>query len=323
MSLYFGVKAIIIGDFILTNPIKTYFDGYQVSIFKENEIYKILLIKIISADSPLQLKLDNGSANSVIFDFDNPIFIDYIKQLQQIEALGGFHYGITKILYRETLELIWYSGKDVFQDLSIIFSMKKEYKSPKKKILSQNNLSSFPLLKKLIPNALIPYNYFREANGYLKDEQYRQAYLHFYMLLEYCFANGKTRRNGQIEEFEKSIELRLALLNTLEICKENNNRLFNWIRAEVLTNKKKDFSLENILNMLFDYRGILAHGIERSAKYVFDDRNLRQITIFISLICYLVCGNMQVYCMFSKEDIEKRLTERISELQDKLELQCI
>ena len=75
--------------------------------------------------------------------------------------------------------------------------------------------------------------------------------------------------------------------------------------------------------MLFDYRGILAHGIERSAKYVFDDRNLRQITIFISLICYLVCGNMQVYCMLSKEDIEKRLTERISELQDKLELQCI
>lgn len=59
--------------------------------------------------------------------------------------------------------------------------------------------------------------YFREANGYLKDEQYRQAYLHFYMLLEYCFANGKTRRNGQIEKFEKSIELRLALLNTL--CK--------------------------------------------------------------------------------------------------------
>lgn len=322
MSLYFGVKAVITGDFVLTEPIKTYSDGYQVSIFMEDGAYKISLIKAVPIDSPLQIKLNNNSSDSIVLELDDAAYKDYIKQLQQIESLGGFHYGITKILYKETLELIWYTGKELFQELSIIYSMKKEYQLPQKKILSQKNLSSILFLKKQIPNALIPYNYFREANGYLKNEQYRQAYLHFYMLLEFCFSpGGNTTKKIQVENFEDSIELSLALLNTLEICKENNNRLFDWIRAEVLTNKKKDFSLGNILNMLFDYRGILAHGIERSAKYVFDDRSLRQITLFISMICYLVCGNMQVYCMSSKEYIAKRLNERISELKDKLGLQ--
>jgi len=318
MSIYFGVKAVILGDFVLQCPICSYSDGYQVSIFIEDGTYKISLIKLLPNGSPLQIRYKNDLSYPIAPD--ESVYRDYIKQLQQIEALGGFHYGITKILYRETLELTWYTGKDVFQDLSIVYSMKKQYKSPKKKLLSQSNLSSILLLERLIPDALIPYNYFREANEYLHNEQYRQAYLHFYMLLEFCFSNGRTRQKDQIEEFEKSIRLRFALLDTLNTFNKQYNEAYNWIQSKVI-DEYRAFSLTSILKLPFAYRGKLAHGIKRSAEYVFDDRTLHHITVFIEKVCFLICGNMQVYCMSSKEFTEKRLNERILKLKDELGLQ--
>ncbi len=320
MSIYFGVKAVILGDFVLKNPICSYSSGYQVSIFIEEGTYKISLIKIVPNESPLQIRYTIRDDSSDPITPDESVYQDYIKQLQQIEALGGFHYGITKILYRETLELTWYTGKDVFQDLSIICSIKKQYKSPKKKFLSQSNLSSILLLKRLIPDALIPYNYFREANEYLNNEQYRQAYLHFYMLLEFCFSNGKTRQNDQVAEFEKNIELRFAMLDTLNTFNKQYNEAYNWIQSKIIADYKV-FSLTNILKLLFAYRGRLAHGIKRSAEYVFDDRSLHHITVFIGQVCFMICGNMQVYCMSSKEFTEKRLAERISNIKNELGLQ--
>ncbi|MEY8685726.1 hypothetical protein AB9N12_06140 [Bacteroides sp. AN502(2024)] len=250
MSIYFGVKAVILGDFVLQCPICSYSDGYQVSIFIEDGTYKISLIKLLPNGSPLQIRYKNDSSYPIAPD--ESVYRDYIKQLQQIEALGGFHYGITKILYRETVELTWYTGKDIFQDLNIVYSMKKQYKSPKKKLLSQSNLSSILLLERLIPDALIPYNYFREANEYLHNEQYRQAYLHFYMLLEFCFSNGRTRQKDQIEEFEKSIRLRFALLDTLNTFNKQYNEAYNWIQSKII-DEYRAFSLTSILKLLFAY----------------------------------------------------------------------
>lgn len=318
--VYFGVKAVILGDFLLKEPICSYSNGYKVSIFLEDGIYKISLIKIIPNESPLQIRYRISNDTSSIVIPDDADYQDYIKQLQIIESLGGFNYGINKVLYHETMELTWYIGKEVFRDLSIIYSVKKEYNLPNKKILSQSCLSSILLLKRLIPDSIIPYNYYREAYEYFQNEQYRQAYLHFYMLLEFCFSNGKTRKNDQVESFENNIELIFAILDTLNTLYEHNIEIYNWIHSK-LQSDDKEISLNNILKLLFDYRGMLAHGIKRSAKYVFDEKSLRPITIFIWQICFMVCGNMQVYCMSSKEITEKRLKERISNLKSKLSLQ--
>ena len=85
-----------------------------------------------------------------------------------------------------------------------------------------------------------------------------------------------------------------------------------------MKNKYSLFTLKNILKYIYQQRGILAHGSGRSAKYVFNEDDLHNITVFISQICLLVCGNMQVYCMSSTDSKKKRLSERFEILKTKL-----
>ncbi len=40
--IYFGIKAIVIGDFVLSEPIKSYHKGFEVSLFIDKGSYKNL-----------------------------------------------------------------------------------------------------------------------------------------------------------------------------------------------------------------------------------------------------------------------------------------
>lgn len=314
---YFGLKAVVKGDFILEEPIKAYNNGFEISLFIEDGVYKISIIKKIYKDSPLSLKYNEANQGADIIVPDESNYRDYIQLLQSIESIGGYHYNVSKIYYKDTLELIWLSGEEMFKNLELEFSIRKRYKPHQKKVLSQSNLSSILLLNRIIPDASIPYNYFREANNYLHNREYRLAYLHFYMIIEYCYANGKFAQKAQISEYLKSIELCFAVLNSIETLKNVTPLQYSWLEREV-KNEYSLFTLKNILKYIYQQRGILAHGSGRSAKYVFNEDDLHNITVFISQICLLVCGNMQVYCMSSTDSKKKRLSERFEILKTKL-----
>lgn len=320
--IYFGIKAVVIGDFILGAPIKSYHKGFEVSLFIEDGSYKISVIKPVPDNSPLQIHYKISADDSGPIIPDESAFKEYVELLQHIEAMGGYNYGITKILYNETLEIVWYSGECVFQNLHTIISASKHVNQSKKKILSQSNLSSILLLNKIIPDSIIPYNYFREANGYMQTESYRQAYIHFYMLLEFCFSKGATDKNKQVDDFTSNPDFVLALLQTINIFKEKNCVHYESIYSEVVgSDKNRAFSIKSITRLLFSYRGKLAHGIKRSASYVFNEARLKPVTLFISSVCFFVCGNMQVYCMSSKQYREGRVTQLISELKESLKVE--
>ena len=80
------------------------------------------------------------------------------------------------------------------------------------------------------------------------------------------------------------------------------------------------FTLKNVFKYLYQQRGILAHGSLRSAMYVSNEDDLQIITIFINQICFIVCGNMQVYCMSSEDFKKKRLSERCEMLKSELKI---
>lgn len=66
--------------------------------------------------------------------------------------------------------------------------MRKSLNKQKKILITSDNFSKLMLDKTFIPEAKVPYNFFREANSYLDKLDYISAYIHFYMILEYCFA---------------------------------------------------------------------------------------------------------------------------------------
>lgn len=316
--MYFGVKALIIGDFALNEPIFTHTNGFKVSIFIEDGKYKISVVKLIPPKSPLQIHYKISGDYSGPITPDESAYADYIRLLQDIEALGGFHYGITKIFYRETLELCWYSGKELFQDLNVICSLEKHYNPPKKKLLSQSNLSSILFLNKQIPYAKVPYTYYREANGFLQNQEYRLAYLHFFMLLEFCFTTH-TKEKEVISDFCGSADLNLALLSSLQSIKDYSKEIYDWIE-EAVTKQYQSFCLRTLYKFLFSYRGKLAHGTKRSSSFLFNEDDLRSVTIFIGHICLTVCGNMQVYCMSSEDYNNTRKLERIEKYKSELNI---
>ena len=316
--IYFGIKARIIGDFVLKEPIFTHSNGYQISIFIEESQYKISVIKSVPDKSPLQIHYKISEEYTGPTAPDESCYADYIKLLQDIEALGGLNYGITKIFYKETLELCWYSGKDVFQDLKIICSLEKQYNPPKKRLLSQSNLSSILFLNKQIPNAKVPYTYYREANGFLQNQEYRLAYLHFFMLLEFCYTTH-TKEKEVVSDFCGSIDLNLALLSSLQSVKEHSKDIYDWI-VESVAKQFQSFGLRTLYRFLFSYRGKLAHGTKRSSPFLFKEDDLRNVTIFIGHVCLIACGNMQVYCMSSEDYNNARKLERIEKYKKELSI---
>mgnify|MGYP000257308763 FL=1 len=82
--------------------------------------------------------------------------------------------------------------------------------------------------------------------------------------------------------------------------------------------RQKDVNFEGIVYVLIEYRGLLSHATTRSKKYLFDDYKLRSLAFITSLICFLLCGYIQIYCSSSEESKNKLMQERISKLEEEL-----
>lgn len=309
--LYFGLKAEIEGNFGIKEPIVTNSKGFQISIFLEDGVYKISLIKNIENNETLKYKYDKDS-NLLTFPEDKNI-IDYIQLFQNIESIGGYNYGIKKIRYQDTLEFIWYQGNLLFQNLVPILSAKRKFKSPRKKFLSKSNLSSILLLERVMPDAKIPYSFYREASNFYDKHEYRLAYLHYYMILEYCFIKGNNFSElTQISQYENNIEVVFAVLNTIKMYQDHDIAKFNWL-TKTVKDRFGSFTLKNILKFLFRYRGEIAHGTKKAGQYLTDETDFINVTSFIHLITLTICGNMQVYCEAFTKCKESRISQRIEE----------
>ncbi len=330
MSLYFGITATIIGDIIIEQRVTTQYNGFQVSIFDDNGVYKISFIKRVAPNSPLQIKYRGKMNNLQPVVPDESAYMEYIDLLKHFEALGGFHYGIRKINYTETLELTWYIGGDIFQNLEPILSFSKKRRENKLKKFTQSELSSIFLLHRIIPEGIIPYNFFREASEYYNRQEYRQAYLNYYLILEYCFSNGKTGQEQQIKAFLNNNDYILALLQTIKCFYDNDKPSYDVLYTDTIqldTQKnqtKKDhvpeFSIKSITRLLYDTRGRLAHGKGRVEPYIFNEALLINITRFISNMCFSVCGNMQVYASAFTQRKDEYVKNNIEELKKYLKL---
>lgn len=314
--LYFGVQAVVVGDFYLKAPISTHTHGFKVFISIEDGVYKILLLKKVDAFDRLKIKGIINNEYSLFLVPEEKAYDNYIQLLHHIEAIAGFNYGIRKILYQDTLELLWYVGNPVFENLTRISIAKQQFKQPKLRFLSESNLSSIVLLERVMPEAIIPYNFYREAMNYLTKREYRLAYLHFYMILEYCFIsdNNFTWKNESYT-FEHNLDIEFAILQTIKLYKDHSFDDFEWLTKSV-RDRFKYFTVGNVLKLLFRYRGEIAHGTKKSGHYSFNESELADITRFIHQICLTICGNMQVYC----EAFTKSKNERLPARRDVLKM---
>ncbi len=124
-------------------------------------------------------------------------------------------------------------------------------------------------------------------------------------MLEYCFANGKFRKKDVLNEFKKAHILNKSISSVLDMLNnEQDSRHTDWLKNEC-ARRKIEVNNDGIIQLLIEFRGELAHALKLSEKYLFHDDELFSLSFVANMICFLVCGNLQIgHGLFGKQKDE-------------------
>jgi hypothetical protein len=299
------VKALIKGDFIVNEPIMAKSHPYDFEILREDNNYYIIISKKV-------VDYHNYITKYEVFDgipqftlTSEEIYSDIIDWLQYIESMGAFNFGVESISWDEPI-ITWIPEDEQEYGSMPINSHQKIYKKerPSKK-LSQSNLSNVVFHRRFLKELHIPFTYFRQGRNLLQQRKYYFSFINFFMMLEYCFGNGKVKKNAVLKEFGNSYLLRKSITSAIELLKQTDNKIhFDWLQTECFSRQKK-IDVDGILYLLVEYRGMLSHASKLSEKYLFNDKELFSISLSVNLICFFVCGNLQIgNCLYGKQKEE-------------------
>lgn len=309
------ICAEVEGLFLLENRVEAKLYPYEFSLFlKDGKRYISVTKPVIDYKKYApKMYVKDGVPN---IEATNPvIYKDMEEWLYYIEAMGSFNFEVSKICINE-LEVNWiYENNDEKGQIPIISHRRKRAERKAKKYVTNSNLSNLVIFRRMLPDAHIPFSYYRQAKAFFDDGNYYFAFINYFMMLEFCFADGKFQKRDVINNFQKSILLKLCILNTISMIKSNNQgENYAWLVSECKS-KHKNLDFEGIVYILVEYRGLLSHASERSKKFLFDDIKLRPLAFITSMVCFSLCGYMQVYSCSDEEIKNRMMLERIVNLE--------
>ena len=175
--------------------------------------------------------------------------------------------------------------------------------SKKPKLLVKRNLMNILAYRRMLRENHIPFTYYKQAKNFFEDKSYYFAFINYFMMLEYCFGNGQFKKESLLKAFKSSVILMKSTKTAFNLFnnKEGGNK--TWL-IEECRKRNKTYDENSILYIFVEYRGLLSHASKNSEKYLYNDTELFPITLFLSLVCLLVCGNLQISKFMSKEQIE-------------------
>ena len=314
------IKAEIEGNFLLSKTVSVKLYPYDFAIFVDKGKRYICITKPIAnyKDVAPKFYLKDGVPN---LETTKPEAYKDMKQwLYYIEVMGAFNFEVKKI-HIDELEVKWiYETEEEKGSIPITSLGRNRVRETPVKNISNSNLSNLVVFRKRLPDAYIPFDYYRQARNFFNENDYYFAYINYFMMLEFLFANGHSRKAAMIHDFMNSDLLQLCILKALQILKTNNpnkkNKDYLWLVQEC-QNRKKNLDFKGIVYVLVEFRGLLSHASIRSKKYLLDPEQLRSIALFISLICFILCGYIQIFCCLKEEDKRNRIKQEINELMKK------
>ena len=312
------ICAEIDGNFLLNDRVDAKLYPYEFSIFSKKGKYCISVTKPVKDYIDFAPKMYNKDGIIHIEATKPEIYKDMEDWLCYIEAMGAFNFEVSKI-HIDELEVNWIYDNDAEKGTIPITSLKREKQKRKtEKFVSHNNLSDLVFFRRMLPEAHIPFSYYRQAKAFFDEGNFYFAFINYFMMLEFCFADGKFQKRDVTSNFIKSTLLKLCVLSTFSMIKEKDNGgNYAWLVSECKL-RQKELNFEGIIYILIEYRGLLSHASERSKAYLFDNLKLRPIAFIISMICFLLCGYIQVYCCSSEESKNRMMLERIEKLKIEL-----
>lgn len=312
------ICAEINGNFLLNDRVDAKLYPYDFSIFSKEGKFYISVTKPVKDYMDFAPKMYNKDGILHIEATKSEIYKDMEDWLCYIEAMGAFNFEVSKIHTNE-LEVNWiYDSEEEKGTIPITSLKRNKQRRNAEKYVSNNNLSNLVIFRRMLPEAHIPFSYYRQAKSFFDEGNFYFAFINYFMMLEFCFADGKFQKRDVANNFIKSTLLKLCILSAISTMKENDEGgNYAWLVSECNL-RQKELNFEGIIYVLIEYRGLLSHASERSKVYLFNNSNLRPVAFIISMTCFLLCGYMQVYCCLSEDNKNKMMSQRIDELKLKL-----
>lgn len=269
---------------------------YEFCIFQEKGKRYISVSKPVKDYLKYAPKVCKKGGSLCILDTDPDLYNDMLDWLLYIEATGSFSYGVDRI-HVDELEVSWICENEEEERQIPILATKREIrKSTADKYLSSNNLLNLVMYRSESPNIHIPFSYYRQGKVAFDSNNYYFAFINFFMMLEYCFANGEFHKKQMLFEFSKSQLLKSCVDSTISMIQSlgNENLNYTWILSEC-EKRQRSFDFEGVIYVLVEYRGLLSHASKRSKDYLLNDIELRPLAFITNLICQFLCGRIQIY----------------------------
>ncbi len=310
------ITAEIEGLFIIDKPVIAKLYPYEFKIYEDNSKRCISISKPIKDFQDVAPCLFMSNGIPVIKATKHEAYKDMEQWLIYIEAMGAFNFEVEKI-HIDELEVKWIYETEEEQGSIPITTLKRNREKKKAdKHLCDSNLSNLVIFRRTLPEAYIPYSYYRQAKNFFYNNDYYFAFINYFMMLEFMFADGQFQQAKVNANFRQSKLLELCILTALNMLKENDNKGLNYsCLLEECKVRHKDLDFEGIVFVLIQFRGLLSHASEKSKCYLLDVDKLRPMTFYISLVCYLLCGYIQVYCCSNEESKLRMINQRITELK--------
>lgn len=309
------ICAEIEGLFLIKDKIEAKLYPYEFLLFNNESRFYISITKPVNdyIEYVPQLYVKDGITH---IKPTNPlIYKDLVDWLCYIEAMGAFNFEISKI-HIDELEVNWICENDEERGQIPITTFKTKRQERKaEKYIVNNNLSNLVIFRKMLPEAHIPFSYYRMGHRFFEECNYYFAFINYFMMLEFLFSDGNFHKKGMTDSFKKSKLLKLCVLSAVSMIKRNeDDGNYKWLYDECIL-REKDLTFEGIIYIFIEYRGLLSHASSRSKQYLFNDHKLRPLAFIISMVCFWVCGYIQVYCCSSEEGKIKLMDERIELLE--------
>lgn len=304
-----ALKAEVTADMVVTEPVTVKHHSYDFEIYKENDKLWIKVSKPVKDYEEYLPKVFVKNGQTHLQIGSSEIFNDLLDWLQYIESMGSFNIQIERV-YWDRPTFCWIAETDeehLQTPLSEYTRTPQKGKRPKK--LTSNNLFNIVVYRRQLRDIYIPFTYYKEGQRFFNNFNYYFAYINFFMMLEYCFAEGKFKTAEVIKKFGESRLLRMCILEFLTMNLVHANDKTTEVLKIECKRRNKQLDVDGLIYLFVMLRGELSHASTKSESRYRDDNELRPFAVAISCICYLVCGHLQIYG-FTSETSKHELIEK-------------
>ena len=215
------ICAEIEGLFLLKGEIIAKLYPYEFALYEKDEKRFISITKSIKDYMKYAPKLYVKDGITHIEATKHEIYKDMEEWLYYIEAMGAFNFEVSKI-HVDELEVNWIYETDDEKGQIPITSLKRNKQERKaEKYVANSNLSNLVIFRRMLPEAHIPFSYYRQAKAFFDDSNYYFAFINYFMMLEFCFAEGNFHKQKMTGSFLKSNLLKFCVLSAISMINES------------------------------------------------------------------------------------------------------